>query len=213
MKTPGEVYCVHCSRGPLRAPWRICFECFRVPGRAKLNVEISTSQSEPPNVAEVPAVAESANCHVDMTMEPAPPADPPAMLPSDRLPLLPSITIDYAEPAPSPPVAPAKPKKYGQHDFGKPCNHCRKAPINRPRGLCWKCYYLPGIREKYGGTSPYARRGVGNGNPRLLNPTTPTEALPGTAEKFKVLRQRAAHGEGLWHPLDAKLPAYGRLMD
>lgn len=31
----------------------------------------------------------------------------------------------------------------------KPCKHCQKVPSNRPRGLCWSCYYRPGVREQY----------------------------------------------------------------
>lgn len=27
------------------------------------------------------------------------------------------------------------------------CRHCGRAKINRPRGLCWSCYYKPGVRE------------------------------------------------------------------
>ena len=27
------------------------------------------------------------------------------------------------------------------------CRHCQKVRSNRPRGLCWSCYYSPGVRE------------------------------------------------------------------
>jgi len=27
------------------------------------------------------------------------------------------------------------------------CRHCQKSKVNRPRGLCWSCYYRPGVRE------------------------------------------------------------------
>ncbi len=32
------------------------------------------------------------------------------------------------------------------------CQHCGdpKRPVNRPRGLCWKCYYTPGVQDLYG---------------------------------------------------------------
>ena len=26
------------------------------------------------------------------------------------------------------------------------CRHCGKSKVNRPRGLCWTCYYTPGLR-------------------------------------------------------------------
>ena len=42
------------------------------------------------------------------------------------------------------------------------CRHCSKSKVNRPRGLCWSCYYTPGVKELYPSTSKYARRGVGN---------------------------------------------------
>ena len=42
------------------------------------------------------------------------------------------------------------------------CRHCTKSKVNRPRGLCWSCYYTPGVKELYPSTSKYARRGIGN---------------------------------------------------
>jgi hypothetical protein len=83
------------------------------------------------------------------------------------------------------------------------CRHCAAPKVNRPRGLCWACYYAPGVRQMYPPTSPYARRGSGNGPaPRPL--PEPTAALPGTPEKVEVLAARAEAGELLHHPDDAK---------
>jgi hypothetical protein len=81
------------------------------------------------------------------------------------------------------------------------CRHCHRASVNRPRGLCWSCYYTPGVRERYPSTSKFARRGVGNfcGN---AQPCEPTEAPPGSAEKVAVLEERARMRQQLWHPLD-----------
>ena len=84
------------------------------------------------------------------------------------------------------------------------CRHCRKANANRPRGLCWCCYYTPGIRALYPSTSKFARRGVGNFNGRAKLPPFATSALPGTPEKVVVLQERARLGVSLWHPLDAQ---------
>jgi hypothetical protein len=84
------------------------------------------------------------------------------------------------------------------------CRHCQKVNSNRPRGLCWSCYYTAGVRDLYPSTSKFARRGVGNGNRGGLTPE-PTDALPGTAEKVRVLEERARRGQTLWHPLDAAL--------
>jgi hypothetical protein len=84
------------------------------------------------------------------------------------------------------------------------CRHCQKVKSNRPRGLCWSCYYRPGVREKYPSTSKFARRGVHDfcGRARLPEPTT---TLPGTPEKVAILEERARLGLCLWHPLDAQL--------
>lgn len=79
------------------------------------------------------------------------------------------------------------------------CIHCNRGSVSRPRGLCWTCYYTPGVKDQHPSTSKYASRGVGtSGN----KPCQPTTALPGTDEKIAVLAQRVANGECLWHPLD-----------
>jgi hypothetical protein len=83
------------------------------------------------------------------------------------------------------------------------CRHCHAVKPNRPRGLCWSCYYAPGVRDRYPSTSKFGRRGLGNFNRRLTLPPFPTPALPGTPEKVAVLEQRARLGVSLWHPLDA----------
>ncbi len=84
------------------------------------------------------------------------------------------------------------------------CRHCQKANSNRPRGLCWSCYYTPGVRDLFPSTSKFARRGVSDFNGRTRLPE-PTDALPGTPEKVAVLEERARLGLALWHPLDATL--------
>ena len=90
------------------------------------------------------------------------------------------------------------------------CRHCNKVKSNRPRGLCWSCYYRPGVRELYPSTSKFARRGVSDFNGRAALPV-PTTALPGTPEKVAVLEMRAALRQQLWHPDDARLePACAR---
>ncbi len=85
------------------------------------------------------------------------------------------------------------------------CRHCQRVRSNRPRGLCWSCYYKPGVREKYPSTSKFARRGLDDFNGRAPLPPEPTRALPGTPEKVAVLEERARLGLSLWHPLDATL--------
>jgi len=83
------------------------------------------------------------------------------------------------------------------------CRHCHFGPVSRPRGLCWSCYYTPGIRERYPSTSKYGRRGPGNFNGHLPPPACPTDAAPGSTEKILILMQRAQSQQALWHPEDA----------
>lgn len=86
------------------------------------------------------------------------------------------------------------------------CRHCQEIFANRPRGLCWTCYYTPGVRDQYPSTSKFARRGVRDFNGRTRLPD-PTPALPGTEAKVAVLEERARRGIALWHPLDGLIPA------
>lgn len=92
------------------------------------------------------------------------------------------------------------------------CRHCQRVQSNRPRGLCWSCYYKPGVREMYPSTSKFARRGVGNFNGPSSLAAQPTSALPGTPEKVAILEERARLGLSLWHPLDAPMDAESRLL-
>jgi hypothetical protein len=85
------------------------------------------------------------------------------------------------------------------------CRHCKRVRSNRPRGLCWSCYYTPGVREMYPSTSKFARRGVTDFNGQTALAAQPTDALPGTAEKVAILEERARLGLSLWHPQDAPL--------
>jgi hypothetical protein len=95
------------------------------------------------------------------------------------------------------------------------CRHCGRARVNRPRGLCWSCYYTPGLRERYPSTSKFAQRGVHDFNGRVALPPVPTRALPGTPEKVRILQERARNHQALWHPNDAsfeidiRLPCVG----
>jgi len=92
------------------------------------------------------------------------------------------------------------------------CRHCQKANSNRPRGLCWSCYYTPGVRDLFPSTSKFARRGVGNFNRLAKLPPCPTQALPGTLDKVAVLAERARLGVSLWHPLDAQMDTFVRTL-
>jgi len=92
------------------------------------------------------------------------------------------------------------------------CRHCSHGKVNRPRGLCWHCYYTPGRKDLYPSTSKYARRGVGSFTGTRPLPV-PTTAVPGTPEKFAVLEERARLGESLFHPADARFPGDTRPLE
>lgn len=84
------------------------------------------------------------------------------------------------------------------------CVCCRMRPASRPRGLCWGCYNRPGVREACSPASKYGNRGIGNGNCRGKLPDAPTNAVPGSEAKLRVLEERAARGERLDHPDDRR---------
>lgn len=80
------------------------------------------------------------------------------------------------------------------------CGNCdRERPI-RCRGLCKKCYYRPGVRERF------AKQW--QPTPGLLSrepdaePDTPTRAPIGSGWKLRVMEQRASNGLGVFHPDD-----------
>jgi hypothetical protein len=87
------------------------------------------------------------------------------------------------------------------------CRNCGRDRVNRPRGLCWTCYYTPGVREQYPSTSRFGRRGVREFNGLAALPCRPTAAPPGSPEKVAVLEERAQKGQALWHPADAPMDA------
>ncbi len=92
------------------------------------------------------------------------------------------------------------------------CRHCQKVRSNRPRGLCWSCYYTAGVRELYPSTSKFARRGVGDFNGAARRAAMPTSAPPGSPEKVATLCERARLGVDLWHPLDAPMDTESRKL-
>lgn len=87
----------------------------------------------------------------------------------------------------------------------KRCRHCRHPdrPVNRPRGLCWTCYYTPGLKDRYPSTSKFANHGIDQGRWKTLPLPEPTAARPNSPEKLAVLCARAEAGQELWHPNDA----------
>jgi len=92
------------------------------------------------------------------------------------------------------------------------CRHCRRVRVNRPRGLCWSCYYTPGLRDLYPSTSKFARHGIGDFLGPVKRPIMPTPARPGSPEKVAILEERARLHQELWHPFDAPLDRESRLV-
>lgn len=88
-----------------------------------------------------------------------------------------------------------------------PCRCCGTRPGNRRRGLCGRCYLDPNARALFPSIAPRGRRGQTGQGPRKM--PRPTRALPGTPEKVRVLAERFARGEELYHPLDARRPPGG----
>lgn len=102
------------------------------------------------------------------------------------------------------------------------CQHCKKFSANRPRRLCWACYYNNSIRERY---APETTNGVVAGLSNLLGmseidantlreenrqrvgrlPDSFTNAPPGSPEKKMILAMRARLKQSLHHPLDLKV--------
>src|SRR5260221_14756419 len=69
------------------------------------------------------------------------------------------------------------------------CRHCGKCVVSRPRGLCWACFYEPGIRELYPPTSKYARQGLNYSYDEVRPSRMPTRAEPGSPQKVAVLEK------------------------
>lgn len=90
-------------------------------------------------------------------------------------------------------------------DKQRVCQHCHKTGACRPYQLCWKCYYMEGVRDLYKVHTKWNRRGAGqDGKNRPFQlPDSPTSYLPGTEEKIAVLEERASQGISLHHPCDA----------
>lgn len=89
------------------------------------------------------------------------------------------------------------------------CVHCHSRFRNRSRGLCSSCYDKIDIRLQYPLLSTqFVRSPIGEeyaDSGRLPKPTT---ARPGSAAKVRVLIERAANGQSLWHPLDAGMDLF-----
>jgi hypothetical protein len=82
------------------------------------------------------------------------------------------------------------------------CRHCCKNKVNRPRGLCWGCFYAPGVRDLYPSTSKRGQHSHDNYGGHAPPPTA-TNSLPGSPAKMAVLSERLTLEVSLWHDRDA----------
>ena len=44
----------------------------------------------------------------------------------------------------------------------KICRNCGRSKVNRPRGLCWSCYYSPGVKDRFAWSSKIAQADIPN---------------------------------------------------
>lgn len=71
------------------------------------------------------------------------------------------------------------------------CRHCNRKKASRPRGLCWSCYYTPGVRERYPSQSVYGKWADGG----LHDPTE--------AELEAVIVEQMKHLPAWWNKENA----------
>lgn len=83
------------------------------------------------------------------------------------------------------------------------CRHCGRYNVNRPRGLCRRCWHRLDIRDLYQSGLRGAERGLGLVAPTKL-PAEPTRAPRGSEEKIKIMRERLERDEHLRHEEDGE---------
>jgi hypothetical protein len=88
-----------------------------------------------------------------------------------------------------------------------PCRHCDlNSSAEGKRGLCGPCHRDIAVRGQY---APFRMTMSKGGGGWLCvackgPPAKATKALPGTAEKVKVMARRAKRRLGLFHPEDGR---------
>jgi hypothetical protein len=94
------------------------------------------------------------------------------------------------------------------------CRHCGRPRPYRPLGLCWHCYYTPGVRLLHPTESKNARHRAEN-QADEFHGLAPLPALvclnpPGSPEKIEAMCQRRLDRVSLFHPQDAGWEAVQR---
>lgn len=82
------------------------------------------------------------------------------------------------------------------------CRHCGRAKVNRPRGLCWSCYYTHGVRDKYEAETIGPGRGILSTSAVLPLAPRPCPFPAGSEERIQCYADRAAAGYAIFHPDD-----------
>lgn len=85
------------------------------------------------------------------------------------------------------------------------CRHCVVKVASRPRGLCWPCYYTPGVKDRFPSTSIHGRRSPITDTHSVRPLPEPTDTRPGSAERLVVLESRAVARLAIFHPLDRRV--------
>lgn len=91
-------------------------------------------------------------------------------------------------------------RRVATNPLGLLCRHCNRVRANRPRGLCWGCYYKPGVRDLYPTHAKYGPRGGDHNGPS--DEPEPTDTEPLTEARILVMMARAAAGQSLKHSDD-----------
>lgn len=112
-----------------------------------------------------------------------------------------------------------QPRPYGRHKFCFPCKllrlgmkprlvepkelktcrHCLAQAAKAKRGLCYRCYSNPEVRDLY----PPKVAGCNVVRTAIVPAAYPTTAFPGTAAKIFVMAERAMRRQELFHPDDS----------
>src|SRR5262249_19234505 len=87
------------------------------------------------------------------------------------------------------------------------CRHCGRLRSTKGRRLCAACHSNPVIVSLYGPADAPGNCVFYFDTPGTLAlPDTPTNALPGSPEKMRILAERAQNRRQLHHPQDASFP-------
>jgi len=82
------------------------------------------------------------------------------------------------------------------------CRHCNRRKANKCRGLCFSCYFKPGVRERYPSESKFGQWGIGHSTPAARADFAPTKTPPGTETRVAVYATRAVMRLPIFHPND-----------